>query len=134
MNKDKSIQELENIYWEDKDEYISPLLKDCHDFRKIPLKDLSIKQSITLLKQDIGSEFLLPVVLERMHADLFEEDPTDGSTFLESIDSFHNDMFQRSSDMWKPMMALLRTRRDEVESFIGWKRYEDMINRMMGRG
>jgi len=133
MNKEKSIQELENIYWEDKDDYISPLLKDCHDFRKIPLKDLSIKQSITLLKQDIGSEFLLPVVLERMNADLFEEDPTDGSTFLESIDTFHNDMFQRSSDMWKPMMALLRTRRDEVESFIGWKRYEDMIRKMMGR-
>ena len=133
MDKSKSIQELENVFWPDREEYFSKTLKDCHEFRKIPLKDLTIKQAVTLLKQDIGSEFLMPVVMERMHADLYEEDPDDGSTFLEHIDGFKHDMFQRSSDLWKPMMALLRTRREEVEQFIGWKRYEDLIHKMLGR-
>ena len=85
------------------------------------------------MQNDIGSEHLMPVVLDRMNADLYEEDPDDGSTFLEHIDGFKNEMFQRSSDLWKPMMALLRTRREEVEQYIGWKRYEDLIHKMLGR-
>ncbi len=133
MDINKSIEELENHAWEERENYYSVTLKNCHDFRKIPLKDLTIKQAVTLLQNDIGSEHLMPVVMERMHADLYEEDPEDGSTFLEHIDGFKNEMFQRSSNLWKPMMALLRTRREEVEQYIGWKRYEDLIHKMMGR-
>ncbi|MCO4820168.1 MAG: hypothetical protein KC517_11150 [Bacteroidetes bacterium] len=133
MDINKSIEQLENHAWEERENYYSVTLKNCHDFRKIPLKDLTIKQAVTLLQNDIGSEHLMPVVMERMHADLYEEDPEDGSTFLEHIDGFKNEMFQRSSDLWKPMMALLRTRREEVEQYIGWKRYEDLIHKMMGR-
>ncbi len=133
MDRNKSLEELENVFWEKQDQYFSKTLKDIHYFRRIPIKKLTILQTVALLKQDIGSEILLPIVFERMEADLYEEDPADGSTFLSHIDTFHNDMFQRSSDMWKPMMALLRTKREEVEQFIGWKRYEDLINKMMGR-
>ncbi len=133
MDLNKSIEELENHVWEEREEYFSVTLKNCHDYRKIPLKDITIKQAVTLLQNDIGSEHLMPVVLDRMNADLYEEDPDDGSTFLEHIDGFKNEMFQRSSDLWKPMMALLRTRREEVEQYIGWKRYEDLIHKMLGR-
>lgn len=133
MDKNKSIEQLENVYWPELDDYISQTVKDCYAFRKIPLKDLTIRQVCILLRQDIGSEFLMPMVLERMNADLYEEDPEDGSTFLESIDGFKHEMFERSSDLWKPMMAFLRTRREEVEQFIGWKRYEDLIHKMLGR-
>ena len=133
MDLNKSIKELENHVWEEREEYFSVTLKNCHDYRKIPLKDITIKQAVTLLQNDIGSEHLMPVVLDRMNADLYEEDPDDGSTFLEHIDGFKNEMFQRSSDLWKPMMALLRTRREEVEQYIGWKRYEDLIHKMLGR-
>ena len=106
MSLNKSIEELENHVWEEREEYFSVTLKNCHDYRKIPLKDITIKQAVTLLQNDIGSEHLMPVVLDRMNADLYEEDPDDGSTFLEHIDGFSNEMFQRSSDLWKPMMAL----------------------------
>lgn len=122
--KEKSIQELENDFWPDQNEYPTGLVERCHSYRKIKLKDLQIHQIITLLIQDIGSEYLMPIVLKRMNNDISEEDDYDGSSFLESIDFFSDEIFKRSPELHKATLDLLDRKQTEIENLIGWKRFE----------
>ena len=122
--KEKSIQELENDFWPDQNEYPTGLVERCHSYRKIKLKDLQIHQITTLLIQDIGSEYLMPMVLKRMDNDSSEEDDDDGSSFLESIDFFSDEIFKRSPELHKETLDLLNRKQTEIENLVGWKRFE----------
>ena len=122
--KEKSIEELENHFWPDQSEYPTGLVERCHEYRKIKLKDLKIHQIITLLIRDIGSEYLMPMVIERMDIDISEEDDYDGSSFLESIEFFNNKIYKRSHEYHKATLDLLDRKQAEIEHLIGWKRFE----------
>lgn len=128
--KEKSIQELEKDFWPDQVEYPTGLVERCHRYRKIKLKDLQIHQIITLLIQDIGSEYLMPIVLERMENDISEEDDYDGSSFLESIDFFSDEIFKRNPELHKATLDLLDRKQKDIESLVGLKRYEGIKNKI----
>ena len=66
----------------------------------------------------------MPIVLERMDDDISEEDDYDGSSFLESIDFFSEEIFKRNPALYKATLDLFDRRRTEIENLIGWKRYE----------
>lgn len=125
--QEKSIQELESDFWPDQQEYLSGLIERCHEYRKVKVKDLQIHQIITLLIQDIGAEFLMPLVLERMDKDIAEEDGFDGSSFIESIDLFSDGIFKRNPNLHQATMEVLGQKKDEIEALIGWKRYDRIL-------
>ena len=122
--REKSLQELENDYWPDQSEYPSQLVERCHGYRKIILKELQIHQIITLLIQGIGSEFLLPIALEKMQNDIAEEDKYDGSSFIVSLDLFNDEIFKSNPVLHRATLDLLNQKRTEIENLVGWKRYE----------
>ena len=128
--REKSIQELENDFWPDQKEYPTGLVERCHRYRKIKIKDLQIHQIITLLIQDIGSDYLMPLVLERMDNDISEEDDFDGSSFLESIDFFSDEIFKRNPEMYKATLELLERKQTEIENLVGRKRYERILRKI----
>jgi hypothetical protein len=130
--KEKSIQELENDFWPDSIEYPTGLVERCHRYRKIKLKDLQIRQIITLLIQDIGSEYLMPLVFERMNKDISEEDNINGSSFLESLEFFSDEIFRRNPELRTTALELLKRKQNEIVDIIGWKQYgklEDKIKK-----
>ena len=127
---EKSIQELEQDYWPDQQEYVSSLVERCHRFRKIPIQDLEISQIITLLIQDIGSTHLMPLVLQRMEADLTEMDEADGRSFIDSLERFSPEIYKREPALYQPTMNLLKRKQADIEAIIGWKRYERLLNKM----
>ena len=127
---EKSIEELENDFWPDRKEYPTGLIERCHIYRKIKLKDLQIHQIKTLLIQDIGSEYLMPIVLERMEKDITEEDDYDGSSFLQSIDSFSDQIFRRKPELRTATSELLDRKQSEIEHLIGRKKYERIKRKM----
>ena len=122
--KEKSIGELEKDFWADQNEYSTGLVERCHRYRKIKIKDLQIHQIITLLIQDIGSEYLMPMVLERMDNIILEEDDYDGSSFLESIDFFSDEIFKRNPKLHKATLDLLERKQTDIENLVGCKRYQ----------
>ena len=123
----KSIEEIENDYWPDQQYYISHLVKRCHAYRKIRIAELQIHQIITLLIQDIGSEILLPLVLNRMNNNLFEEDDYDGSSFIQSIDFFNDEIFKKSPHLYNLTMSFLKEKESDIEAKLGWKQYKRLI-------
>lgn len=128
--KEKSIQELENDFWPDQKEFPSGLIEKCHLYRRIKLKDLQIHQIITLLIQNIGSEYLMPLVLKRMDSDISEEDNFDGSSFLESLEFFSDEIFKINPELQSSTLDLVARKKSEIENLIGWKQYERIKRRL----
>lgn len=129
-SSNKSIEELENTFWPAEEEYASGLVERCHRYRKIKLRNLQIHQIITLLIQDIGSDILLPIMLERMKKDITEEDENTGGTFVESLENITVDIFSRNPQILTEILDLLKEKQDEVEQFLGWKGYNRIIMKM----
>lgn len=122
-----SIEELENDFWPDLKDYPSPLVERCHKYRKINIKDLQINQIITLLIQDIGAEFLLPLVIERMKEDLSEEDSYNGSSFIQSFSSFNLSILNKNKDLKNKIITFFTSNQGSIENIIGWKEYNRII-------
>lgn len=129
---DKSIEQIENVYWNDRKEYISSLVEECHALRKIKIRDLQIRQMITLLIQGIGAAVLMPIVLEKMRANILEEDEEDGSCFLNSVEFFSEAIWERNPEYRTALLQMLRDREEEITNSWGWKRYERLLKKMEG--
>jgi hypothetical protein len=72
MQDTKSIEELESDYWKDRD-FPTGLIESCYQFRKIPIKDLSIGQLRTLISQNIGLKFILPKAFALLNTNILVE-------------------------------------------------------------
>ncbi|SIO47774.1 hypothetical protein SAMN04488055_4423 [Chitinophaga niabensis] len=79
MTLNKSIEQLENDYWKDI-AFPTGLVERCYRYRRIPIGNLTAEQMRTLISQQLGIKFLMPLVLEMlkkdvlMEADLYEGD------------------------------------------------------------
>ena len=69
MNLNKSLEELENDFWNEPSINSSVALK-CHALRKLPISKLSVENLRFLIGQKIGLSFLVPLAL-----DLLESNP-----------------------------------------------------------
>lgn len=74
-----TIEELENDYWPEP-EYGSHLALRCHLLRKKPIEEFSVEDFRVMIGQNIGSEHLIPIALEKIRenpivsGDLFSGD------------------------------------------------------------
>src|SRR5689334_2350866 len=72
IDNSKSIEQLENDFW--KDEH-SPtaLVEKCLEFRRIPLRYLTIEQTRLLIGQNIGLLYLIPRAITILKDDILAE-------------------------------------------------------------
>lgn len=124
-----TIQDLENDYWPDLKEYPTGLVKRCHEYRKIPIKDLEINQLTTLLIQDIGSKWIMPTVIKKMENDILQEDDH-GSCFLFSIEFFNDRIFQQQPELINKLIQLVESNQIAIEQEVGRKRYDRLIEKI----
>ena len=69
----KSVEELENDYWEEPEEFPIGLVKRCHEYRKIPLNQLTTEQIRALISQEIGIKYLIGLAIEKLKRNVLEE-------------------------------------------------------------
>ncbi len=126
----KTIQEIENDYWKEPSESITDFIKNCHKYRKKKVKNLEIREIITLLVQDIGSEILMPIVLEKMRNNIFEADDYDGSTFIGFIEIFSANIWFNFPKYYKQLMEILNEKQDIVLQQWDKKRFKRLLKNM----
>jgi len=73
MNQDqaleRSLEELDGERWGEPDSDATSLVRDCHRLRTIPIGTLTIGDLRRLLSQHIGTEWLIPLALDRLGDD-----------------------------------------------------------------
>ena len=68
----KSIEQLEKSIWPDTT-FPTRLVERCHHYRRIPIKDLSIEQLRTLIGQNIGLPYIIPLALDILTENMLAE-------------------------------------------------------------
>lgn len=62
MAETQSIEQLENDFWKETD-FPTGLVERCYRYRKVPISDLTPAQLRTLIGQQIGLKYLIPLTL-----------------------------------------------------------------------
>ena len=63
---DQSLQELEQSDWGDPNAGETSLMADCRRLHRVPIRDLTIHDLVTLIGQNIGLPWLVPLALEHL--------------------------------------------------------------------
>jgi hypothetical protein len=83
--RQKSLEVLENDKWPDEKEYPTGLVKRCYDYRKIPVDKLTIGELRTLIGQNIGLKYLIPIAIDFLKTDILIEGDLYPRDLLDSV-------------------------------------------------
>jgi len=72
IDRSKSLQQLDGKDWGEPT-FDSHLVTECHRLHRVPLRDFTVEDLRITIGQDIGLEYLMPLALERLHADPLSE-------------------------------------------------------------
>jgi len=107
MDDSKSIEQLENDYWNDT-EFPTALVESCYRYRKIPLKDMTSQQIRTLVGQNIGLKFLLPKAFQILTKNILIETQFYPGDLLQVVLSVNEWSDDRLKDSVKKLVAQRR--------------------------
>jgi hypothetical protein len=72
-NLTRSLNELEGGYWPEPDDTDTRLVEEIHRLRSVPIGQMTTEDLRLLLGQQIGTEWLMPLALERLERDPLAE-------------------------------------------------------------
>ncbi|MBP3352428.1 MAG: hypothetical protein J6L65_08525 [Lachnospiraceae bacterium] len=114
MDTNKSIEELENDYWEEAS-FDSYNVVTCHKARKKPIKQLSCEEIRCLIGQKIGLKYMLP-----MAVDILRNEPFIDATYFEGdlllilLRLDKNDWEYNQNEL-KCFTSILQSNRSQIE-------------------
>ncbi len=103
---DKSIEQLENDYWQDYD-FPTGLVRRCHEYRRIRLKDLSSEQMTTLIGQNIGRKYVVRVALENLKGDVLPDDDIYPGALFSKILELEPEFWKVEKDLLEVLNTLI---------------------------
>lgn len=68
-----SIEQLKNDILKEPVEYPSGLVINCHNYRKIPIKQLTVEQLRLLISQKIGLEHIIEIAIQKLEENILAE-------------------------------------------------------------
>tara|TARA_R110002096_G_scaffold253095_1_gene445987 strand:- start:68 stop:538 length:471 start_codon:yes stop_codon:yes gene_type:complete len=114
---DKCLDEIEGVDWGEPD-YDSHLVVTCHELRKKPIAEFTAEDLRIMIGQDISSEILLPIALNRLSEDpLISGDLYDGD-LLSVVSRLPSTYWSKHRDQHEELLriaevAIERLRSDE---------------------
>ena len=114
--RQKSIEILEKEKWVEPDEYPTGLIERCFKLRKIPVDKLGIEDLRTLIGQQIGLEFLIPIAIEMLTSDILSEGDLYRGDLLQSVLRVDVSFWKQNLDYQQQISELIKNRRDEIEA------------------
>lgn len=112
--KQKSLESLENNKWPDQKEYLTGLIKRCHEYRKIPLNQLTVGQLRTLIAQKIGLKYLMPIAIEFLSVDILIEGDFYSGDLLESIVKIEQSFWQQNIALEQQLVDLINSNIEKI--------------------
>ncbi|ARN70403.1 hypothetical protein BST91_01400 [Nonlabens tegetincola] len=125
--RNKSIEQLENDYWTDDIEFPSGLVINCHKYRKIPIKDLTIEQLRLLISQKIGLEFLIELALEKLNQNILAEGDFYEGDLLQAVSTIPTEIWNEKQSEFQQLRQLVELNAEKLRNEMGEKQF-DRIN------
>jgi len=114
-NLSRSIEDLEQTIWKDLEEYPSSIVENCHILRKKKISKLENEELRTLISQNVGTEFTIPVIIRLLIRDLFIECDFYPGDLLKAVVSNLEKDWGRANYFKDDFIFILRARIKEIE-------------------
>lgn len=112
----KSLEVLENDKWPDEKEYPSGLVKRCYDYRKIPVNKLTTEELRTLIGQNIGLKYLIPIAIDFLKTDVLIEGDFYPGDLLESVLKIDKRFWSQNINLKEQFIELINLNVDKIKS------------------
>ena len=123
----KSIEQLENDYWKDEIEFPSNLVINCHKYRKIPIKDLTIEQLRLLISQKVGIDYLTKIAIEKLEQNILAEGDLYEGDLLEAVLGLPTEFWTDKQTEFRTLRSLVERNSEQIKIELGEKKF-DRIN------
>jgi hypothetical protein len=108
INRDKTLEEIENYYWNDIS-FETDLIEKCYAYRKIPIKSMSTENIRLLLGQNIGNKVLIPEAIEKLKENILEDGDLFEGDLLVSVLRSERSYWIQKSDQYEMMKKILES-------------------------
>lgn len=125
--RSKSIEQLENDYWNEEIEFPSNLVVNCHKYRKILIEDLTIEQLRLLISQKIGIEYLIEIAIEKLKGNILAEGDLSEGDLLEAVLGLPIEFLHTKQTEFQNFKNLVERNLELIRTELGEKRF-DRIN------
>ncbi len=114
VNYDLTLEESEKDYWKEPDFFPTGLVEKCFKYRKVPLKNLTIEQLRTLIGQNIGLKFLIPLATEKLKDNILAEGNFYEGDLLSAVVTSDVKFWIKNPELHKEVVKLIKLNADKL--------------------
>ncbi|NVK51509.1 MAG: hypothetical protein HWD85_01145 [Flavobacteriaceae bacterium] len=123
----KSIEQLEKDYWKEPSEFPTDMVKKCYQYRKISIAELTDEQIRLLISQQIGTEYLIGVALEKLKRNILTEGDFYEGDLLVAVSGIPTEFWTEKQTELRTFKNLVELNRELIKNELGEKKI-DRIN------
>ncbi|WP_431124342.1 contact-dependent growth inhibition system immunity protein [Flagellimonas flava] len=130
MTYSKSLEQLENDYWEEPGDFPSGLVQNCYKYRKIPLNELTIEQLRLLIGQNIGLTYSVPLAMEKLKTNVLEEGDFYEGDLLVAVSKVQVEFWKENQTEFETFKKVIETNSEIIANELGPKDLDLIIERL----
>ena len=122
----KSIEQLENDYWKEPNEFPTDLVEKCYRYRKISITELTNEQIRILISQKIGIEFLIRIALEKLERNIMTECDFYEGDLLVAVSSLSTEFWNENQTEFLNFKNIVELNSELIKNELGEKKFEQI--------
>lgn len=111
----KTLEDLENDIWKDDKNYPTGLVERCFKFRKIPVNNLTIEELRTLVSQNIGLYYIIPIAYKKLRENILAEGNFYAGDLLSAVVTTDKKFWESNPLYWKEIVVLINQNADILQ-------------------
>ena len=126
----KSIEQLEKDIWKNPSEFPTDLVEKCYRYRKISIAELTNEQIRLLISQQIGTEYLIGVALEKLERNILTECDFYEGDLLVAVSNLPTKFWDENQYEFQIFKKLVELNSELIKNEPGEKKFDKLTNRI----
>lgn len=111
-----TIENLEKQDFGNPNEAPTNMIKRCLELCKVPLDKFTVEDLRLMIGQEFSLQYLIPLAIEHLQADIFAEGDFYPCDLLNNILSVDKYFWFANRDLWTKINDLIKNKREELEA------------------
>ncbi len=111
-----TIENLEEQDFGNPNEAPTNMIKRCLELCKVPLDKFTVEDLRLMIGQEFSLQYLIPLAIEHLQADIFAEGDFYPGDLLNNILSVDKKFWFANRDLWTKINNLIKNKREELEA------------------
>ena len=124
----KSIEQLEKDIWKNPSEFPTDLVEKCYRYLKISIAELTNEQIRLLISQQIGTEYLIGIALEKLERNILTECDFYEGDLLIAVSSLPTEFWSQNQSEFQNFKKLVELNSELIQNELGEKKFDKLKN------